>query len=310
VGSLENGSWQTDEAQRTNTKGEFVRNASPFRHWIGTEQFPAQSGRYHLFVNAGCPWAYRTILYRSIKGLQSHISISYTQPAAGEEGWTFGAAEPLLGATHIHEIYTLADATFSGRATVPILWDLETQRIVNNESADIIRMLNSEFDALPGVTNQDYYPAALRPQIDKLNESIYDKVNNGVYRCGFARSQTAYEAAYEALFETLDDLDARLQHQRFLCGDVVTEADWRLFATLARFDAAYYSQFKCNHQRLSDYANLWPYTRDLYQQPGVANTVDVQAIKGIYFGSRAPGIIPRGPNIDFAEPVDRIHLGG
>lgn len=308
MGMLINGKWSKQHQQRANERGEFVRPTSPFRGWISksSEEFPAEAGRYHLFVNAGCPWAYRTILYRSLKRLEQLISISYTQAAAGSEGWTFGdKAEPLLDAEHIHNVYTTADSNFTGRATVPVLWDLKSRTIVSNESADIIRMFNSAFDDLDGVAGADYYPSELADEIDRLNEVIYETVNNGVYRCGFAQSQQAYDDAFDLLFATLDELEVRLARQRYLCGSRITESDWRLFATLVRFDTAYYSQFRCNRNRLTDYQNLWPYTRDLYQQPDVAETVDLDAIKGIYFGSRPPGIIPRGPEIDFSAPHNR-----
>jgi len=308
MGMLIDGEWSTDDRRRTGAGGEFVRPVSPYRNFIGGAdgRFPAEAGRYHLFVNAGCPWAYRTILYRSLKGLSNLLSLSFTRPAAGAEGWTFGEQpEPILGARHIHDVYTAADDHFTGRCTVPVLWDFKEKTIVNNESADIIRMFNSEFDAFDGVNPVDYYPADHVAEIDSLNERIYETVNNGVYRCGFAQSQEAYEAAFDRLFETLDDLEGRLARRRFLCGDTITEADWRLFATLVRFDVAYHGQFRCNRNRLADFANLWPYTRDLYQQPGVAGTVDIDAIKGIYYGSRPPGIIPKGPEIDFAEPHGR-----
>ncbi len=306
MGQLVNGIWQAQDLPRSNTHGEFVRKASTFRSFLGTDAFPAQAGRYHLFVNAGCPWAYRTILYRAIKNLSELISISYTQPAAGAEGWTFGEhREPLLGAVHMHDVYRAADPHFTGRCTVPVLWDKQTSTIVNNESADIIRMFNSVFDGIPGVSDTDYYPQVLRAEIDARNEQIYTAVNNGVYRCGFAQSQQAYDTAFEMLFSTLDELDECLSSRRYLCGAQITEADWRLFATLVRFDLAYHGQFKCNRNMLTDYANLWPYCRDLYQTPGVAQTVDVQAIRGIYYGSRAPGILPGGPRIDFREPHGR-----
>jgi putative glutathione S-transferase len=306
---LVDGVWHQQDQRRTDGKGEFVRPTSPYRDVVGSGRFPAETGRYHLFVNAGCPWAYRTILYRALKGLERLIGISFTEPAAGAEGWTFGATpEPLLGAQHIHDVYTAADPQFTGRCTVPVLWDLKERTIVNNESADIIRMFNSAFDGIGGVNPVNYYPAALASEIDALNERIYETVNNGVYRCGFAGSQEAYEGAFDRLFETLDDLDARLGERRYLCGDAITEADWRLFATLIRFDAAYYGQFRCNRNRLVEFEHLWPYTRDLYQQPGVAETVDIAAIKGIYYGSRPPGILPKGPLIDFTEPHGRERL--
>ena len=316
MGSLFEGQWQDQEVRRTNAKGEFIRNESPYRDFIAVDsaqdneehnaKFPLEKDRYHLFVNAGCPWAYRTMLYRSIKNLEPYITMSYTQPAMGAEGWTFGnAGESLLRAKHIHDVYTAADDKFTGRCTVPVLWDKKVGTIVNNESADIIRMFDSVFDELEGVSKIRYYPPAQAAEIDQLNELIYTTINNGVYRCGFSQSQEAYEQAYDLLFETLDYLDTRLSSQRYLCGENITEADWRFFATLIRFDVAYYSQFKCNKRQISDYANLWPYTRDLVQQPGVANTVDIDAIKGIYFGSRPPHIIPKGPDIDFEAPHGR-----
>ncbi len=305
MGQLVDGVWQPKDLPRVNSSGEFMRKDSTFRSFIGSSEYLAEAGRYHLFVNAGCPWAYRAILYRALKQLTDLISISYTQPAAGPEGWTFGEPESLLGATHMHEVYSEADRQFSGRCTVPVLWDKRTGTIVNNESADIIRMFNSAFDEIPGVSKTDYYPELAQGAIDAFNDRIYMNVNNGVYRCGFSQSQDAYESAFDALFDTLDDMDKLLGTQRYLCGETLTEADWRFFATLVRFDLAYYGQFKCNRQQLKEYANLWPYCRDLYQTPGVAETVDVEAIKGIYYGSRSPGVLPKGPVIDFDEPHDR-----
>ena len=310
MGMLIGGQWTTEDRPRTGSGGEFLRPESPYRAAIGEPSFPAAAGRYHLFVNAGCPWAYRTILYRSLKRLDEVVSLSFTRPAAGAEGWTFVAGpedepEPVLGAVHMHDVYTAADAQFTGRCTVPVLWDLEQRTIVNNESSEIIRMLDSAFDGFAGVDPVRYYPEELAAEIDELNAWIYAAVNNGVYRCGFAASQAAYEEAFDTLFAALDRLDARLAERRYLCGDVITEADWRLFATLVRFDAAYYGQFRCNRNQLRDFTNLWPYTRDLYQQPSVAETVDLQAIKGIYYGSRGLGILPKGPEIDFMAPHGR-----
>jgi len=308
MGVLVAGQWQDTESPRTNAGGEFVRNKSAYSDFIGADinRFPVETDRYHLFVNAGCPWAYRTLLYRSIKHLEPYLTVSYTQPAMGEQGWTFGdKAEPLLGARFMHEVYSAADSNFTGRCTVPVLWDKKAATIVNNESADIIRMFDQVFDHLSGVSPTRYYSQEHAVEIDALNKQIYGAVNNGVYRCGFAQSQKAYDQAFDVLFTTLDELDERLENQRYLCGANITEADWRLFATLVRFDLAYYSQFRCNQCRLIDFPNLWPYTRDLYQQPGVARTVDVDAIKGIYFGGRPPHIIPRGPMIDFAAPHGR-----
>lgn len=308
MGMMVEGRWTTEDAARTDATGAFDRESSTFRHWIGAPdgRHEAASGRYHLFVNEGCPWAYRAILYRALKGLESAISVSHTEPAMGTEGWTFGVTpEPILGARHVHEVYRAGDASFTGRCTVPVLWDLQAGTIVNNESADIIRMLDSAFDALHGVHPKRYYRPAQAAEIDALNAEIYEHVNNGVYRCGFARSQSAYDAAFDALFASLDALDARLADRRYLCGAEITEADWRLFSTLVRFDPAYYSAFRCNRQRLVDFEHLWPYTRDLFAQPGVAATVNFEAIKGIYFGSRPPRILPRGPDIDWHAPHGR-----
>ncbi len=307
---LIDGQWTAEDRPRTGNGGEFVRPESPYRAAVGDPTFPVEAGRYHLFVNAGCPWAYRTILYRALKRLDHLVGLSLTQSAAGPEGWTFlenpnDPPEPVLGASHMHQVYTAADAQFTGRCTVPVLWDLKQGTIVNNESSEIIRMLDSAFDDFEGVEPVRYYPAHLAGEIDELNEWIYLAVNNGVYRCGFASSQAAYEQAFDMLFEALDVLDDRLASRRYLCGDEITEADWRLFATLIRFDVAYYGQFRCNRNRLTDFPNLWPYTRDLYQQPRVAETVDVQAIKGIYYGSRPPGILPKGPQVDFGKPHNR-----
>ena len=305
MGQLIKGVWYAEDRSRTNATGEFERKQSDYRSYLGSEKYKAEAGRYHLFVNAGCPWAYRTILYRSIKNLSGLITMSYSRPAAGTEGWTFGEPEPLLGAVHMHQVYTADNSSFTGRCTVPVLWDKESNSIVNNESADIIRMFNSAFDSISGVDQIDYYPEPLRARIDSLNEKIYENVNNGVYRCGFSSSQQAYNDAFELLFDTLDELDDLLGNQRYLCGEMVTEADWRLFSTLVRFDLAYHGQFKCNRQQLKDYINLWPYCRDLYQLPRVADTVDIDAIKGIYYGGRGAGVIPRGPVIDFEEPHNR-----
>ncbi|MEM7099165.1 MAG: glutathione S-transferase C-terminal domain-containing protein [Pseudomonadota bacterium] len=307
MGMLIDGQWSDEDRRVTNAEGEFVRVDSTFRSAIeaGDDQYLAEPDRYHLFVNAGCPWAYRTLLYRTIKNLESVVSVSFTQPARGPQGWTFGKPEPMLGATHIHDVYTAADPHFTGRTTVPVLWDKKTNTIVNNESAEIIRMLDSAFDDLPGVNPARYYPKELATEIDAWNKKIYVNVNNGVYRCGFAGSQQAYEQSFDNLFAQLDQIEAHLADHRYLCGENITEADWRLFATLVRFDAAYYGLFRCNRNLLQDYECLWAYTRDLYQQPKVKETVDMEAIKGIYWGSRSPGIIPKGPSIDFDEPHHR-----
>ena len=309
MGQLVDGIWQPKDLPRVNARGEFVRNESDFRSKVGSQEFPAQSGRYHLFVNSGCPWAYRTILYRSLKNLQDTIGISFTQPAIGEQGWRFAQPESLLGATHLHDVYAAAGKHFTGRCTVPVLWDKETHSIVNNESAQIIRMLNTAFDALPGIEKTDYYPEPLRAQIDTLNEEIYTNVNNGVYLCGFAQSQEAYDCAFDNLFRTLDELDNRLANQRYLCGEQVTEADWRLFTTLIRFDCVYVGHFKCNLRTIESYPSLSGYLRDLYQVEGVANTVDFYHIKRHYYFSHTminpTQIVPKGPEINYWQAHGR-----
>ncbi|CAE7148806.1 yqjG [Symbiodinium necroappetens] len=313
MGQLIQGQWHAEDLPRHQADGKFERPNSPFRHWIGAPdgRFPAVKDRYHLFVNPGCPWAYRAILYRAIKNLGHVVSLSSTAAAAGDQGWHFdNPPEPLLQTTHLHEVYSRADPAFTGRVTVPVLWDTHSNTIVNNESADIIRMFNEAFNAIEGVSQTDYFPAPQRAEIEALNQVIYADVNNGVYRCGFAQSQSAYDEAYDNLFNTLDQLDERLATRRYLFGDDVTETDWRLFSTLVRFDLAYYSRFKCNRNLLSEFEHLWPYTRDLYQLPGVADTVDVSAIKGIYYGAGKPGILPKGPALDFSAPHNRddIHV--
>lgn len=313
MGQLIDGVWSSEDRRIRNADGSFARPESPWRDWItadGASGFKAEPGRYHLYVNVGCPWAYRTVLFRRLKELDQVISMSCTNPAAGPEGWTFRdeagrSLDDFTGLEHVHQVYTRADKKFTGRVTVPVLWDKERQTIVNNESSEIIRMLNREFDAW-GRDDLDYYPEELRSEIDAINEIVYANVNNGVYRCGFAGTQEAYEAAYDALFATLDELEERLGRQRFLAGDTLTEADWRLFSTLLRFDLAYYGLFRCNRQRLVDFEHLWAYARDLYQCPGVAETVDVDAFKGIYW-SRT-GLIPKGPEADWSLPHGRAGL--
>ena len=303
-------------------EGEFVRAVSDFRNWVtpdgeagpsGEAGFAAESGRYHLYVSYACPWAHRTLIYRELKGLQAVISVSVVHPLMPEESWVFGdypeaTEDPLYQAKFMYEIYRKADPNFNGLVTVPVLWDKQRETIVNNESSDIIRMLNSAFDAY-GNADVDFYPQALREEIDAINEPIYNNINNGVYRAGFARNQQAYNLAYTQLFDTMDGLETRLADQRYLVGDRITEADWRLFTTLVRFDAVYYGHFKTNRKRLVDYPNLWAYTRDLYQVPGVAGTVNMDHIKTHYYGSHRwlnpSGIVPEGPEIDFQRPHGR-----
>ena len=307
-------------------KGEFVRSVSGFRNWVTTDGsagptgeggFAAESGRYHLYVSYACPWAHRTLIFRTLKGLQDVISVSVVHPLMPAESWVFGeypgATEDHVNqANYLYENYLKADPNFDGLVTVPVLWDKNRQTIVNNESSEIIRMLNSAFDEFANIdagVEVDFYPQALREEIDVINQPVYDSINNGVYRAGFARTQQAYNAAYDRLFNTMDDLEARLSTQRYLVAEQITEADWRLFVTLVRFDAVYYSHFKTNKKRIIDYPNLWAYTRELYQVPGVAETVNMDHIKNHYFGSHRSinptGIVPKGPEIDFMQPHGR-----
>jgi putative glutathione S-transferase len=316
MGLLVDGKWRTDWYDTKDTGGRFVRPAAKFRGRItadGSSGHAAEAGRYHLYVSLACPWASRTLVFRKLKRLDEVISLSIVDPRMGDEGWVFsdypGSIPDIVnGFTRLHEVYTAAKPDFTGRVTVPVLWDRERRTIVNKESSEIIRMMNSEFDAF-GDASLDFYPAELRAEIDAVNESVYDHVNNGVYRAGFATTQEAYEEAWRALFEELDALEQRLSRRRYLCGERVTEADWRLFTTLVRFDAVYYSHFKCNRQRLVDYPNLWGYTRDLYQTPGVAETVNLDHIKRHYYWSHSSinptRIVPLGPEIDFTAPHDR-----
>jgi putative glutathione S-transferase len=302
--------------------GRFKRQSSKFRDWVtadGSSGYPAQAGRYHLYVSLACPWAHRTVILRELKGLQDAIGMSIVDPIRDEKGWAFTAApgttpDELHGWTYLAEGYLETDPSFDARITVPVLWDSETDRIVNNESADIIVMLNSAFDEFASNPDLDLYPEALRGEIDALNERIYENVNNGVYRAGFASSQEAYEEAVFPLFQTLDELEERLATRRYLVGDEQTLADWRLFTTLVRFDAVYVGHFKCNLRRIADYANLAGYLRDLYQTPGVAATVDLDQIKRHYYqthGSINPsGIVPAGPILDLDAPHGRESLVG
>lgn len=293
--------------------GEYIRPSSQFRNFVGTQGNPYQPavGRYSLFVGLGCPWAHRTLVVRSLKGLEDIISVSIVSPSPIEGGWVLDREEE--GCRTLAELYELAKPGYTGRSTVPVLWDSQTKTIVNNESAEIIEMLNSEFNEFAKHPNLDLYPEELKEKIDWWNEKIYNSVNNGVYRCGFAQSQSAYEQACNELFNTLDEIDAALKTNRYLCGDV-TLADVRLFTTLFRFDAVYYGLFKCNRRRIQDYQNLGAYLRDLYQLPGVADTCDLEAVKQDYYGNLFPlnpgGIIPTGPDMSsLLEPHDRDKVG-
>ncbi|WNO08796.1 glutathione S-transferase family protein [Teredinibacter sp. KSP-S5-2] len=311
MGLLVNGEWQDKWYDTQSTQGEFVRQDSQFRNWIGTSDFPAESGRYHLFVSYACPWAHRTLIFRKLKQLEEHINVTVVAPLMLEHGWELAGNQeesPLPNAQYLYQIYQAAQADYSGRVTVPVLWDKLNSTIVSNESAEIIRMFNSAFNTLTGNT-EDYYPADLREEIDCINDLVYHTVNNGVYKCGFATTQQAYEKAFRTLFNTLDNLDAKLGKQRYLTGNRLTEADWRLFTTLIRFDAVYHGHFKTNLRQIENYPNLSNYLRELYQIPGIAGTVDMQQIKAHYYGSHTTinptHIIPAGPELDFNRPHNR-----
>lgn len=324
MGLLVDGVWQQDGSRTKD--GQFIRPATQFRNWVtadgsagpsGQGGFPAEPGRYHLYVALSCPWAHRTIIFRKLKGLENVVSMSVVSPDMLKDGWTFNkdegsSGDAVNGKNKLSEIYVLADPKYTGRVSVPVLWDRQKKTIVNNESSEIIRMLNSAFDALTNVRT-DYYPQALRAQIDKINELVYPNINNGVYRAGFATSQAAYEEAFRNLFDALEEIEQILSRQRYLVGNTITEADWRLFCTLIRFDAVYYSHFKCNWRHIYEYPNLSNYVRDLYQVPGAAETVSLQQIKRHYYGSQRQvnptGIVPVGPQLDFSAPHDRGRFG-
>jgi putative glutathione S-transferase len=317
MGMLVNGVWHDEDPPTVGEDGSFVRLESGFRDSVtrdGSSGFKEEAGRYYLVTAPSCPWAHRTVLMRKLKGLEDAIPILQSDLPKGQ-GWAYSRGfddlSPVDGVFHVHQVYSAARPGFTGRATVPVLWDRETRTIVNNESSEIIRMLNSEFEEF-GNAALDLYPAVLRGAIDETNAFVYDAINNGVYRCGFAKTQSAYEQSFRKLFAALDSLEQRLGRQRYLVGDRFTEADLRLFPTLVRFDAVYYSHFKCNLRRLADYHNLSNHTRDIYQMPGVADTVDIPRIKlGYYGGMRnlnPSGIIPLGPALDFSAPHDRGRL--
>jgi glutathionyl-hydroquinone reductase len=324
MGLLIDGKWTAKGHDTSATGGRFVRAATAFRNWItpdgrpgptGGGGFKAEPGRYHLYVSLACPWAHRTLIFRALKGLVPAISLSVTHWFMGEEGWTFedgpGVVADPFGARRMYEVYLRSNASYSGRASVPVLWDKAQNVIVSNESSEIIRMLNSAFDGV-GAAPGDFYPAELREEIDRLNARIYETLNNGVYRSGFATTQEAYEEAVRPLFATMDMLEERLATRRYLCGERLTEADWRLFTTLVRFDPVYVGHFKCNLRRLVDYPNLSAYARELYQQPGVAATTDFFHIKHHYYESHRTinplGIVPVGPDLDFLAPHGRDRL--
>lgn len=315
MGLLVKGKWH-DKWDYNNDEGEFIREDSQFRNWItkdgsagptGEAGFKAEPGRYHLYVSLACPWASRALIMRSLKGLEGMISISVVNTLMGENGWTFEEEEgviqdPVIHADFMYQIYTHVEPDYSGRVTVPVLYDLKQNKIVNNESADIMRMLNSAFDEVGG-NDKDFLPEDKMTEIDEINEKVYGTINNGVYKAGFATTQEVYEKEVTTLFDALDDIEERLEHSRFLVGDEITEADWRLFTTLIRFDSAYHGHFKCNIRRIVDYKNLWRYTRELYNEPGVKETVDFNHIKKHYYRSHKQinpnGIVPKGPELDF-----------
>ena len=327
MGLLVDGEWRDQWYDTKATGGRFKRDISRFRNWVtpdgeagstGASDFRAEAGRYHLYVSYACPWAHRTLIFRKLKGLEDMISLSVVHWYMAENGWTFADGDgvipdPINNADYMYQVYQAADASYTGRVTVPVLWDKKKSTIVSNESADIIRMFNSAFDGI-GATEGDYYPEPLRGEIDEINARVYSTVNNGVYKAGFATTQGAYEEAVEPLFESLEWLDGRLSERRYLLGDRITEADWRLFTTLLRFDPVYVGHFKCNKRRIVDYPNLWPYVRDLYQVPGVADTVHMDHIKSHYYASHdtinPTRIVPVGPDIDFTEPHGRDKLSG
>ena len=325
MGRLHEGVWRDRRVDTKPTQGRFVRDRSRFRDWItadgaagpaGEGGFKAEPGRYHLYVSYACPWAHRTLIFRALKGLEGMIPLSVVNRFMGENGWTFEdgdgvIADPVNNARFLYQVYLAARPDYSGRVTVPVLWDKNKATIVSNESSEIIRMFNSAFDAI-GAKPGDYYPQPSRPEIDALNERIYGTLNNGVYKARFATTQDAYEEAVVPLFETLDWLEERLSASRYLLASAITEADWRLFTTLVRFDPVYFGHFKCNLKRIADYPNLSGYLRDLYRQPGVAATVRLDHIKAHYYSSHETinptRIVPLGPEIDYAAPHGRASL--
>lgn len=326
MGLLVDGKWQDRWYDTSASAGRFVRSDAQFRNWVtrdgrpgpsGAGGFKAEPGRYHLYVSLACPWAHRTLILRELKGLAPVISVSVVHWLMLEQGWTFadgpGVVPDTVNQAHwMHQVYRAANPAYSGRVTVPVLWDRHSDTIVSNESSEILRMFNSAFDDAGGLPG-DFYPAPLRGEIDWINQRIYETVNNGVYKAGFATTQAAYDEAVLPLFHTLDWLEARLAQQRYLAGDRITEADWRLFTTLVRFDAVYVGHFKCNLRRIIDYPNLWNYTRELYQVPGIAATVDFAHIKRHYYESHIGinpfGVVPAGPELNFSAPHNRASIG-
>jgi len=321
MGKLVEGVWRDEWYDTQSTGGKFVRKQSQFRNWVTPDGAPGPSGkagysaeadRYHLYVSHACPWAHRALIFRTLKGLESMIGVTAVDPLMLENGWELGGGSgPVDGARLLHQVYTAADPGYSGRVTVPVLWDTQQNTIVSNESADIIRMFNAAFDGV-GATGPDFYPDHLRAEIEAINDQVYTHINNGVYKAGFATSQDAYEEAYRNLFSALDELDDRLSGNRYLLGDTLTEADWRLFTTLVRFDPVYVGHFKCNRNRIADFENLSGYLRELYQMEGVAGTVHMDHIKPHYYtshtGINPTGIVPLGPDTDLTVLHGRNQL--
>ena len=325
MGLLQNGQWVDSWYDTKSTQGRFVRSTAQFRNWItsdgspgpsGIGGFKAEEGRYHLYVSLACPWAHRTLIFRSLKGLGKMISHSVVHWYMAENGWTFQTTDGVLpdninNADFLHQVYTSAKPDYSGRVTVPVLWDKENNTIVSNESSEIIRMFNNAFNGI-GANSKNFYPHELQQEIDKINARVYETLNNGVYKSGFATTQQAYEEAVGPLFATLDWLEERLSNHRFLMGHQITEADWRLFTTLVRFDPVYVGHFKCNLRRIADFTNLSGYVRDLYQQPGIAATVNMEHIKNHYYASHETinpsRVVPVGPHTDFTLPHNRSKL--
>lgn len=326
MGLLVNGKWQDKWYDTDSSKGEFQRESAQLRNWVtadgsagpsGREGFKAQKGRYHLYVSLACPWAHRTLIFRTLKGLEDYIDVSVVSPDMLSQGWTFDQAkgssgDSLFGYHYMHQLYTRNNPTYSGRVTVPVLWDKQQNCIVSNESAEIIRMFNEAFNHLTGNT-LDFYPEHLRKDIDAINELVYHGINNGVYRTGFATTQQAYEQAFDTLFSALEKVERRLAGQRYLVGSELTEADWRLFTTLIRFDAVYFGHFKCNKRTIESYDNLANYVRDLYQVKGVAETLNMAHIKRHYYFSHTminpTQVVPKGPALDFSRPHNRRFMG-
>ncbi|HDY8124761.1 TPA: glutathione S-transferase family protein [Vibrio vulnificus] len=315
MGKLIEGVWHDVWYDTKQTKGKFVREDAGFRDWIENKPqapFQPESGRYHLYVSLACPWAHRTLIFRKLKGLEEHIDVTVVCPDMLSDGWKMGLPEPLFGHTKLHQIYTQAKPDYTGRVTVPVLWDKKTNTIVSNESSEIIRMFNSAFNQLTG-NQDDYYPDSLREVIEEWNAFIYPNINNGVYRCGFATTQEAYEEAYNALFSALDRVEHHLATHRYLAGSQMTEADWRLFTTLIRFDAVYVGHFKCNQKRIADYPHLNGYMKELYQVEGIAETTDFYHIKRHYYfshiGINPTQVVPLGPDLDLDSDHAREGIG-